>query len=71
MTSLLAALPLFLVLDPLGNVLLFMKTLASYFARFFGEKEPITIERLPGILLITVAVQILRTVIADFVGKNL
>lgn len=44
---------------------------ASYFARFLGEKGLIAIERLMGMLLITVAVQMLLTGIADFVGQSL
>lgn len=44
---------------------------SSYFARFLGEKGLIAIERLMGMLLITVAVQMLLSGIADFVGKSL
>jgi len=44
---------------------------SSYFARFLGEKGLIAIERLMGMLLITVAVQMLLTGIAEFVGKSL
>jgi multiple antibiotic resistance protein len=44
---------------------------ASYFAKFLGEKGLIAIERLMGMLLITVAVQMLLTGIADFVGKSI
>lgn len=44
---------------------------ASYFAKFFGEKGLIAIERLMGMLLITVAVQMLLTGIAEFVGKSI
>jgi multiple antibiotic resistance protein len=44
---------------------------ASYFAKFLGEKGLIAIERLMGMLLITVAVQMLLTGIAEFVGKSL
>lgn len=44
---------------------------SSYFARFLGEKGLIAIERLMGMLLITVAVQMLLTGIAEFVGKTL
>lgn len=40
---------------------------ASYFARFLGEKGMIAIERLMGMLLITVAVQMLLTGIAEFI----
>jgi len=43
---------------------------SSYFARFLGEKGLIAIERLMGMLLITVAVQMLLTGIAQFAGKN-
>lgn len=44
---------------------------SSYFARFLGEKGLIAIERLMGMLLITVAVQMLLTGIAEFVGESL
>ena len=44
---------------------------SSYFARFLGVKGLIAIERLMGMLLITVAVQMLLTGIAEFVGKTL
>jgi multiple antibiotic resistance protein len=44
---------------------------SSYFARFLGEKGLIAIERLMGMLLITVAVQMLLTGIAEFLGKSL
>jgi multiple antibiotic resistance protein len=44
---------------------------SSYFARFLGEKGLIAIERLMGMLLITVAVQMLLNGIADFVANNL
>lgn len=44
---------------------------ASYFSRFLGEKGLIAIERLMGMLLITVAVQMLLTGIAEFIGKSL
>lgn len=44
---------------------------SSYFARFLGEKGLIAIERLMGMLLVTVAVQMLLTGIAEFVGKSL
>lgn len=44
---------------------------ASYFARFLGEKGLLAIERLMGMLLITVAVQMLLTGIAEFVGRSL
>ena len=44
---------------------------SSYFARFLGEKGLIAIERLMGMLLITVAVQMLLTGIAEFVGKTI
>ena len=39
---------------------------SSYFANFLGEKGLIAIERLMGMLLITVAVQMLLTGIAEF-----
>jgi multiple antibiotic resistance protein len=44
---------------------------ASYFAKFLGEKGLIAIERLMGMLLITVAVQMLLNGIAEFVGHSL
>jgi membrane protein, MarC family len=44
---------------------------ASYLARFLSEKGLIAIERLMGMILITVAVQMLLTGIAEFVGKSL
>lgn len=44
---------------------------SSYFARFLGEKGLIAIERLMGMLLITVAVQMLLTGIAEFVAHSL
>jgi multiple antibiotic resistance protein len=44
---------------------------SSYFAKFLGEKGLIAIERLMGMLLITVAVQMLLTGIAEFVGNSL
>lgn len=44
---------------------------SSYFARFLGEKGLIAIERLMGMLLVTVAVQMLLTGIAEFVGRSL
>lgn len=44
---------------------------ASYFAKFLGEKGLIAIERLMGMLLITVAVQMLLNGIAEFVGQSL
>jgi len=44
---------------------------ANYFAKFLGEKGMIAIERLMGLLLITVAVQMLLTGIAEFVGDSL
>ena len=43
---------------------------ASYFARFLSEKGLIAIERLMGMILITVAVQMLLTGIGEFVGKS-
>lgn len=42
---------------------------SSYFARFLGEKGLVAIERLMGMLLITVAVQMLLNGIGQFVGK--
>lgn len=44
---------------------------ASYFARFLGEKGMIAIERLMGMLLVAVAVQMLLTGIAEFVGSSI
>jgi multiple antibiotic resistance protein len=44
---------------------------ASYFARFLGEKGLIAIERLMGMLLVTVAVQMLLTGIGEFVAQSL
>ncbi len=44
---------------------------SSYFVRFLGEKGLIAIERLMGMILITVAVQMLLTGIAEFVGKSI
>jgi multiple antibiotic resistance protein len=44
---------------------------ASYFSRFLGERGLIAIERLMGMLLVTVAVQMLLTGIGEFVGKSL
>lgn len=44
---------------------------SSYFARFLGEKGLIALERLMGMLLITVAVQMLLTGIAGFVADSL
>jgi multiple antibiotic resistance protein len=44
---------------------------ASYFARFLGEKGLIAIERLMGMLLVTVAVQMLLTGIGEFVGRSI
>jgi multiple antibiotic resistance protein len=40
---------------------------ASYFSRFLGEKGLIALERLMGMLLVTVAVQMLLTGIRDFI----
>ena len=42
---------------------------SSYFARFLGEKGLVAIERLMGMLLITVAVQMLLNGIGQFVSK--
>jgi multiple antibiotic resistance protein len=44
---------------------------SGYFARFLGEKGLIAVERLMGMLLVTVAVQMLLTGISDFIGKSL
>jgi multiple antibiotic resistance protein len=44
---------------------------ASYFSRFLGEKGLIAIERLMGMLLVTVVVQMLLTGIGEFVGRSL
>lgn len=44
---------------------------SSYFARFLGEKGLIAIERLMGMLLVTVAVQMLLSGIAEFVGQSI
>lgn len=44
---------------------------AGYVARFLGEKGLIAIERLMGMLLVAVAVQMLLTGIAEFVGTSL
>ena len=44
---------------------------AGYFARFLGEKGLIAIERLMGMILVTVAVQMLLSGIAEFVAKSL
>lgn len=43
---------------------------SSYFARFLGEKGLVAIERLMGMLLITVAVQMLLNGIGEFVAKT-
>lgn len=40
---------------------------SGYFSKFLGEKGLIAIERLMGMLLITVAVQMLLTGIAEFI----
>ncbi|MBX3266806.1 MAG: NAAT family transporter [Acidobacteria bacterium] len=42
---------------------------SSYFARFLGEKGLVAIERLMGMLLITVAVQMLLNGIGEFIAK--
>jgi multiple antibiotic resistance protein len=42
---------------------------SGYFARFLGEKGLVAIERLMGMLLITVAVQMLLNGIGEFVGN--
>ena len=44
---------------------------AGYFARFLGEKGLIAIERLMGMILVTVAVQMLLSGIAEFITKSL
>ena len=44
---------------------------ASYFSRFLGERGLIAIERLMGMLLVTVAVQMLLTGIGEFVGRSM
>ena len=44
---------------------------ASYFSRFLGEKGLIAIERLMGMILVTVAVQMLLTGIGEFVSHAL
>lgn len=43
---------------------------SSYFARFLGEKGLVAVERLMGMLLITVAVQMLLNGIGEFIGKT-
>ncbi len=43
---------------------------SSYFARFFGEKGLVAIERLMGMLLITVAVQMLLNGIGEFIARS-
>lgn len=43
---------------------------SSYFARFLGEKGLVAIERLMGMLLITVAVQMLLNGIGEFIAKT-
>lgn len=42
---------------------------SGYFARFLGEKGMVAIERLMGMLLITVAVQMLLNGIGEFIAK--
>lgn len=42
---------------------------SSYFARFLGEKGLVAVERLMGMLLITVAVQMLLNGIGEFVNS--
>ena len=44
---------------------------AAYFARYLSEKGLLAIERLMGMILITVAVQMLLTGIAEFVGRSI
>lgn len=43
---------------------------SGYFARFLGEKGMVAIERLMGMLLITVAVQMLLNGIGEFIAKQ-
>lgn len=43
---------------------------SSYFARFLGEKGLVAIERLMGMLLITVAVQMLLNGIGEFINAS-
>ncbi len=43
---------------------------SSYFARFLGEKGLVAIERLMGMILITVAVQMLLNGIAEFINNT-
>lgn len=43
----------------------------SYLARLLGEKGLIAVERLMGMILITLAVQMLLTGIAEFLGSSL
>lgn len=43
---------------------------SSYFARFLGEKGLVAIERLMGMLLITVAVQMLLNGIGEFIAVS-
>jgi multiple antibiotic resistance protein len=43
---------------------------SGYFARFLGEKGLVAIERLMGMLLITVAVQMLLNGIGEFVARS-
>ncbi len=42
---------------------------SGYFARFLGEKGLVAVERLMGMLLITVAVQMLLNGIGEFIAK--
>ena len=44
---------------------------ASYFSRFLGEKGLIAVERLMGMILVTVAVQMLLTGIGEFVARTI
>ncbi len=44
---------------------------SGYFARFLGEKGLIAIERLMGMLLVTIAVQMLLNGIAEFTGQSM
>lgn len=43
---------------------------SGYFARFLGEKGLVAVERLMGMLLITVAVQMLLNGIGEFIGRT-
>ena len=43
---------------------------SGYFARFLGEKGMVAVERLMGMLLITVAVQMLLNGIGEFINAS-